>query len=73
MVSATFDSFSFATFVGVIFIVIGAIGALWRIDGMTLARPIAVSAPGDRFVATPLMAGWYERWQARRNAGAVRS
>jgi hypothetical protein len=69
MVSATFDSFSFATFVGVIFIVIGAIGALWRIDGMRLDRPLAVSAPGDKFVATPLMAGWYERWRAQGRAG----
>lgn len=65
MVSATFDSLGFATFVGVIFIVIGAIGALWRIDGMSLDRPIAVSAPTDKFVSTPLMAGWHERRQAK--------
>ncbi|NED99603.1 O-antigen ligase family protein [Phytoactinopolyspora halotolerans] len=59
LASGTFDSFSFATFVGVLFVVIGAIGALWRIDGGGGGRrPLQVAALGDRLVATPWMANW---------------
>jgi hypothetical protein len=65
MASGTFDSFSFATFVGVVFVVIGAIGALWRVDGMSLERPLARPAPGDRFVAAPLMLDWRPRKSTR--------
>jgi O-antigen ligase len=58
-VSATFDSFFFSTWVGVVFISLGAIGALWRLDGGGAGRrPLQAAAPGDRFVATPLMASW---------------
>lgn len=56
MASGTFDSFSFATFVGVMCILVGAIGALWRLDGTNVHRPIQLAEPGDRFVTTPLMA-----------------
>lgn len=59
MVSATFDSFSFATFVGVVAIVMGAIGALWRLDHQSPhERVLQVAAPGDKYVATPWMARW---------------
>ncbi|TDE07493.1 O-antigen ligase family protein [Jiangella asiatica] len=59
LVSATFDSFSFATFVGVLFLVIGAIGALWRLDHESPhERVLQIAAPGDKYVATPLMAYW---------------
>lgn len=59
MVSATFDSFSFATFVGVLFIVVGAIGALWRLDHESPHdRTLQIAAPGDKYVATPWMARW---------------
>src|SRR5699024_5731766 len=34
LASGTFDSFSFATFVGVLFVFIGAVGALWRIEAV---------------------------------------
>lgn len=54
--SGTFDSFSFATFVGMACILIGATGALWRLDETSSSRPLQVAEPGDRFVATPLMA-----------------
>lgn len=54
--SATFDSFSFATFVGVMAILIGATGALWRLDGTTVSLPLQVAQPGDKFVTSPLMA-----------------
>lgn len=59
LASGTFDSFFFATFVGVLFLAIGAIGALWRLDGGGAGRrPLQPAAPGDRFVASPLMAHW---------------
>jgi hypothetical protein len=54
--SGTFDSFSFPTWVGVVCVLIGAIGALWRLDGTTVSAPLQVAAPGDRFVTTPLTA-----------------
>lgn len=54
--SGTFDSFSFPTFVGVMCLLIGGTGALWRLDGTTVSRPLRLAEPGDRFVTTPLMA-----------------
>ncbi|NED95088.1 O-antigen ligase domain-containing protein [Phytoactinopolyspora alkaliphila] len=59
LASGTFDSFYFGTFMGVLFIAIGAMGALWRLDGGGAGRrPLQVAGPDDRFVATPLMANW---------------
>lgn len=75
LASGTFDSFSFATFVGVMCILIGATGALYRLDGTNMSTPLQVSAPTDRYVATPLMADIRERlrngWEATtpRNYG----
>ncbi|WEV76931.1 O-antigen ligase family protein [Janibacter cremeus] len=66
MASATFDSFSFATFVGVTAILIGAIGALLRLDGTTVRRPLQPAAPGDSFVTTPLTANLRQRLRAAR-------
>nr|WP_246297627.1 O-antigen ligase family protein [Janibacter cremeus] len=54
--SGTFDSFSFATFVGMVCILIGATGALWRLDETSPSRALQVAGPGDRFVTTALMA-----------------
>ena len=54
--AATFDAFSFPTWVGVVCLVVGAVGALWRLDGTTVRRPLQAGDPGDRFVAPPLMA-----------------
>lgn len=59
--SGTFDSFAFATFVGLLCVLIGATGALWRLDGITPSRPLQDAAPGDRYVATPLTANVRER------------
>lgn len=53
--SGTFDSFSFATFVALMCILIGAVGALWRLDGTSPSRPLQAADPGDRFVTTPVM------------------
>lgn len=59
LASGTFDSFFFPTFVGVLFLVVGAIGALWRLDGGGAGRrPLQPAGPGDKFVATPWMASW---------------
>lgn len=59
--SGTFDSFSFATFVAVMCILVGATGALWRIDGAGVHRPLQRAAPGDHNVASPLLADLRER------------
>lgn len=64
MASGTFDSFSFSTFVGTLFVVIGVIGALHRIEGVDVQTPLQAAAPGDRFVTSPLMAGIRARLRA---------
>lgn len=56
LASGTFDSFSFSTFVGVMCVVIGATGALWRLEGMRVDRPLQEASPGDKYVSTPLTA-----------------
>ena len=58
--AGTFDAFSFTTWVGVMCVLIGAVGALWRLDGTRLSRPLQMGDPTDRFVSPPLTA------QARR-------
>lgn len=59
--SGTFDSFSFTTFVATMCILVGATGALWRLDGTRMFRPLQVADVGDKFVVTPLMANGRER------------
>lgn len=54
--SGTFDSFSFATFVGVMCVLVGATGALWRLAGTGVSDPLRIAGSADRFVTTPLMA-----------------
>lgn len=56
LVSGTFDSLSFATFTGLLFLLVGAVGALWRIDREGGHREPQRTGPGDRVVATPLVA-----------------
>lgn len=68
MASGTFDSFSFSTFVGTMFVIIGTIGALHRIEGISAHTPLQLAAPGDRFVTSPLMADF----RARLRAGMAR-
>lgn len=70
LASATFDSFSFATFVGVTFVVVGAIGALWRLEGIHLGAPMQPAGPGDTVVATPLTHRLRHRLRAGWEAGA---
>lgn len=62
--SATFDSLSFATFVGVTVVVVGAIGALWRLEGMRPSLPLRVAGETDTVVTTPLTANLRERLRA---------
>lgn len=68
--SATFDSFSFATFVGALSILIGATGALWRLDGIDHHRPLQPGATADRYVTPPLTVDVRRRvreaWRSRR-------
>lgn len=59
--AGTFDAFSFTTWVGVMCVLIGAVGALWRLDGTHLSRPLQVAQIGDRYVTTPLTANLRER------------
>ncbi|WP_324649599.1 O-antigen ligase family protein [Georgenia sp. H159] len=68
--SATFDSFSFATFVGVTVVLIGAVGALWRLEHMRPGLPLRPAAPGDTVVTTPLTANLRDRLVAGWRAGA---
>jgi multisubunit Na+/H+ antiporter MnhC subunit len=66
--AATFDAFSFATYVGALFFIIGAIGALWRLTRGAVPpgtpEPLFWS-PEDRYVAAPLMALHHPRWRSR--------
>lgn len=72
VVSGTFDSFSFATFVATVSILIGAIGALRRLDGTTVSRPLQTAAPGDAIVAEPLILAWQGRRHPSRSPGKHR-
>ncbi|CAM3427153.1 O-antigen ligase [Occultella aeris] len=59
--SGTFDSFGFATFLSVVFIAVGAVGALWRLSGASPTRPMQAAQPGDKWVATPMTAHLRDR------------
>lgn len=66
LASATFDSFSFATYVGVLFVLIGAVGALWRFTRGSVPPGVPqplVSLPTDRYLAPPLMMRNHPRWR----------
>lgn len=56
MSAGTFDAFSFTTWVGVMSVLIGAVGALWRLDGTAVSRPLQGGEHSDHHVAPPLMA-----------------
>lgn len=56
MSAATFDAFSFTTWVGVMCVLIGSVGALWRLDGTNVGRPLQMGGPTDRFVSPPVTA-----------------
>lgn len=53
--SGTFDSLAFPTFTGVLFILVGATGALWRLDQVRPTHSMQGAAT-DRFMGKPLMA-----------------
>ncbi|MEE6287529.1 O-antigen ligase family protein [Georgenia sp. MJ173] len=63
LASGTFDSFGFATFVGVLFVVIGATGALLRLENVRPSSAITRTEPGSRYVTTPLTAGLRDHLQ----------
>lgn len=65
--AGTFDAFSFTTWVGCVCVFVGAAGALWRLDGTSVSRPLQMGHPTDRFVAPPITAG------ARRVRGSRRT
>lgn len=54
--AGTFDAFGFPTWVGVMSVFVGAIGALWRMEGAGPSRPLQPGDPADRYVAPPVMA-----------------
>lgn len=59
--SGTFDAMSYPTFGGVLFLLLGAAGALWRIDRAGgPPRPPRPARPTDRVVPTP--------WAAHRSS-----
>ena len=62
--SFTFDSFSFATFTGLLFVLIGVVGALWRLHDPNPVRTLEWS-PSDSFVAPPILAPDHPRWRSR--------
>lgn len=64
--SGTFDSFSFTTFVALTCVLVGATGALWRLEGGSVSRPLQAAGPDDKFVATP----WMTHWRSRSAAGS---
>src|SRR5699024_3215410 len=55
MASGTFDSFSFSTFTGTMFIVVGTIGALHRIAAISKHSPVQAAMPGDRMITSTFM------------------
>jgi len=62
LASATFDSFGFATFVGTTMVLVGAVGALWRLEGVRPWQPI--STEQGAYVTVPLTAGLRSRVRA---------
>lgn len=61
--SGVFDSLSFSTFTGTLFLLLGVAGALWRIDRDGGFRELQPAGPEDRVVASP--------WMARRASTAT--
>ena len=68
LTAATFDAFSFTTWVGVVSICVGATGALWRLDGTTVRRPLQRGESGDHLVAPPVMASVRDRIHEARSS-----
>ncbi|WP_197536463.1 O-antigen ligase family protein [Microlunatus phosphovorus] len=64
MASFTFDALSFATFTGLVFVLVGVVGALWRLQGDRGERTLEWS-PDDRCVAPPAFAPGHPRWSTR--------
>lgn len=64
LASFTFDSLSFATFTGLLFLLVGIAGALWRLADVEPIRTL-VWSPADRYVAAPLLAPDHPRWNSR--------
>lgn len=73
MASATFDSFAFSTFTGTLFIIIGVISAIHRIEAISVHSPLQPAAPGDKFVKSPLMFDIRRRLREGATGGALLS
>jgi O-antigen ligase/polysaccharide polymerase Wzy-like membrane protein len=56
--AGTFDALSFTTYAGLLFLLVGLAGALWRIDGGRCQRPVVIIPPGET-PTTP----WVQRRQ----------
>jgi polysaccharide biosynthesis protein PslJ len=63
--AATFDTFFFTTHTAQMFVLIGAVGALWRLTRRRGAPPTA--SPDDRLLQRPVAVGWRDAW-VRRDA-----
>lgn len=53
--SFTFDSFSFVQFTSVLFVLLGVVGALWRLSGTRLSSPAVTTKDGRGRVMAPLL------------------
>jgi hypothetical protein len=73
IVSGTFDSLSFSTWVGTMCVIIGAVGALWRLEGMSPRRPLRRADAGDKYVSTPLLADLRDRDRLRPEVDSART
>lgn len=76
VVSGTFDTFSFATFVALLVVLIGATGALWRLDRQMRASDPPPAVTSGRIVAVPITADVRNRitqaWEAHARLAPVR-
>lgn len=61
----TFDALSFATYTGLLFVLVGITGALWRLEGFQRSERLLVHLPEDRVVAAPWLAPDHPRWRNR--------
>lgn len=70
MAALTFDALSFATFTGLLFVLVGVAGALWRMRESRSERILEWS-PTDRFISPPTLAANHPRSLSRFFARSV--